>query len=143
MSYWVYLEEPRCEHCKRDGNTVFERNMTSNISSIWYRALLVALGKPFYPKDSTNFDDSLWEDEPPPSEKYGSYGAFGPLRGKSGEEGAKLCLAAAGHIRANMNLYTSFNAENGWGNASNALDFMQALGSAWLEHPTATLRVSR
>ncbi len=129
MSYDIYLSEPRCEHCKRDGREVYDRNMTSNVSGIWYRALMVAKGNAFQADI-----EGPWHDE---------LGAFGPLAGVPGEKAAGMCLVACDHILANEGLYRPFEPDNGWGTAVRAAGLLHELGDAWRQNPTAVLRVSR
>lgn len=131
MSYDVYLEAPSCEHCKRGGETRWDANMTSNVSGIWWRALLAAKGVTPV-KDSGPAEE--WDDQ---------LGAFGPLRGIASDAAGKLCLVAAAHIEANPAVYRPFEPDNGWGDALGAARFLREMGAAWLANPGATLRVSR
>lgn len=144
MSYGVYLEIPKCDHCARGPTTVYDSNMTSNVSGIWYRALMAALGKTV-PADwgtfggaphplAATFGGDQWDDK---------LGAFGPLAGMTGGDAIPVLERAAEHIEANPDIYEPFEPENGWGNAAHAAEFLRSLRAAWIQTPSAILSVSR
>ena len=146
MSYDVALTTSACAHCGRGDGRVFDANMTSNVSGIWYRALMAARGKTV-PKDWGSFggaphplaatidpNGSQWDD---------SLGAFGPLAGMTGGDAIPLLEAAANHITNNIFAYKRFEPSNGWGSALGAASFLLSIASAWKESPAATLSVWR
>lgn len=136
MSYDVYLTTPACAACRREGSDYFRGNMTSNVSGIWFRALMVALGK-IVPADWGSFDGS------PPSQWTDALGAFGPLTAMTGADAIPVLDAAAKHILDNPSLYAPFEPENRWGSAVSAAQFLQTIATAWKMDPTARLWVSR
>ena len=160
MSYDIYLKTPvalACEHCGRGasggGLTVYQANMTSNISGIWFRALLKVQGLQLpagWDEDLTSLGfggapHPLSEVITPSARQWPNpdLGAFGPLAGLKGKHAAEICFQAADHIRRNPAEYKKFEPDNGWGSAIGAADFLGTLAIAWTENPSAVLEVSR
>lgn len=42
MSLDIYVQRPSCEHCGRNGETLAEAGITSNVSPVYYRVMRAA-----------------------------------------------------------------------------------------------------
>ncbi len=73
------------------------------------------------------------------------YGEYPGLRGlhELGAHGAILILKnAVAKMKANSGEYRKLNPPNGWGNYEIALEYLEAILAACVEHPKGTIEIS-
>ena len=116
MSYNIQLTAMRFA-------TVFEQNMTSNVSGIWKR--------------------SLFEVSPVNPQEDAELGAFALLGGLKPLEQAHLLEEAVRHVNSNPEIYIPFESKNGWGTIEGAVEVMRDLAAALRANPDAKLSVHR
>lgn len=112
MSYDFYIDGNYCQECKR-GDTIAERNYTSNVSGMWYAAIDGGLIQWGYEKGPV---------------------LLGDIASKL-ESGVK-------HMRANEEALVKLEPSNGWGNYKGALDVLEWLLGYSRTNPGAYLRIS-
>lgn len=126
MSFDVYLEVPRCDHCKREAESVWDFNLTHNVNEI-VNACLMAAGGPVA-KDGKYYRERSW----------------GRLQGWTGADAAPI-LAKALAVSEEPERQASFRAmqpSNGWGRLEDVQRVLRQFVEACQEHPAAVIRVS-
>jgi hypothetical protein len=115
MSYDVSLID-------KYGNEVWERNMTSNVSQMWYEHFDTDYGL-------LSLQDMTWKEAKPHFAMF--WNNLSNLRHK---------LYVDGSV-GEPNFCAKYDAPNGWGSAVGAMIFIAEIQSAWAMNPKAKLSI--
>ena len=115
MSYDIWLKD-------KNGAQVYESNMTSNVSCMWYDNFETDGGL-------HGLQELTWKDAKPHFAKFWA---------NLSKERRDLCVDdEVGEPR----FCAKYDVENGWGSAIGAMIFIAELQSAWAMNPKAKLHV--
>lgn len=114
MSLDFYLRDDVCEHCKRGGGYLFDKNITHNLGKM---------------AKAAGIYDCLWR----PDE-------HGFERAEQIVDQLQVGLA---DLKARPEHYKQFNSPNGWGMYEHFIPFVESVLRACKENPEAKIEVSR
>lgn len=116
MSYDVWIKD-------KNGQVVFDSNMTSNVSAMWHDHFGIEGGL-------LGLDGMTWKQAKPHFKEF-----WNSLNRE------RRCLYVEG-VRGEPKFCEKYDAKNGWGSAVGAMTFIAEIQSAWAMNPKATLHVS-
>lgn len=114
MSLDVWLEEDPCPSCEREGDIVFEANITHNLSSM---------------ANAAGIYKHCWRPE-----------EVGVERAQDLTEPLQKGLA---DMKERPEFYKQFDSPNGWGTYEHFVPWVERYLEACIEFPEARVRVSR
>jgi hypothetical protein len=115
MSLDIDLITPQCDCCGRGGDSVFETNITHNLTTMARAAGIYEI---------------VWRPE-----QCDDVSVAGDI--------VDRLSAGIRELDGNQDKYEAYNAENGWGLYKHFVPFLEQYRDACVKYPTATIEVSR